>query len=236
MTYAGPPTDMTETFAYVKSLYAVEEVDTTPLFFIASKTGDVDLKALARSPKAIHKKATEMAWHVNFIETVTRHRAVYLEKDGATVKKDGTKSLKGDLKSEAKDVRHLFMHAQDPSGQVGFRATWKDNSFIDVLVRDPYGIQVELYFDYEPDHLTKNARGDKNANEIADTCDAAYNDGTMVKTKRKVFGTAARFNEWLDFWLLATGHEVKKKAPKKAPKPEVSEMELLAGAEWQAKA
>ena len=236
MTYAGPPTDMTEAFAYVKSLYAVEEVDTTPLFFIFDRNTAVDPAGLARSPKAIYKKAITMGWHVNFIQTVTLHRATYHLKNGTTPKKDGSKSMKGDLISAEKYVGHLFMHAQDPSGQVGFRATWNENSFADVLVRDPYGIVEELYFDYEPDHLTKGARGEKNANEIADTCDAAYNDGTMVKTKRKVFSTAARFNEWLDFWLLATGHEVKKKAPKKAPKPEVSEMELLAGAEWQAKA
>lgn len=221
-------------FTYVKSLYAVEETDTTPLFYILNRNTDVDVTKLARSPKNIYAKAVLMTWQVHLIETVTRHRATYLDKDGVTVKKDGTKSMKGDLKAKEKYIEHLFMHAQDPSGQVGFCATWSDNSFVDVLVRDPYGIHSELYFDYAPDHLTVNARGKANAESIGSGADAAYNDGVMVKVKRKLYTSTAEFVEWLDSWLAATGHEVKKKAPakKKAVGHEPTGLELITTGEW----
>ena len=234
-------TDMTETFAYVRSLYAEVELDDSPLFTVESATDNVDLSKLSASPKGILKTVVVLRWEPHFVKTVTQHRRTYAQKDGTTVRKDGTKTLRGDLTAEAKTVDHLYLCAQDPSGKVGFRASWDDGKFTGAIVRDPYGIPTELFFDYTPDHLTVGARGKENATEISEDADRLYNDGLFYAPKQKAFAKAGEFTDWLDLWLKLTGHEVKPKAPRKIKaKPVAADVlaendaALLAGGDWVA--
>lgn len=202
-----------------------EEEDAEPVeaFVVTEVDTDVDPKTLVRSPKGTYAKAAALGWNIQLQTSVTHHPATFLMKDSAKARKDGTKGRKGDPKSPAKDVTHLFMAAVHKSRKLGFVATWSAGSFGDAIVRDPLGVPVELYGDY-----SKGPR--------AAECDV-YNDGVSYLAKTVTFFSAADFDNWVGDWMEMKGLEVKRPAPrKKKEEPMDQGISLIETGEWSAAA
>ena len=238
----GPLTSMQSTFAYVRSLYEVEDEEVEAPAVVTATVDNADPATLPASARTLLKKVALLKWNVAQQRTTEVHTAaVTFKANGVKPKADGTLTLKGDPKSPAKDVRHTFLAVADPSGKVGFRVAWEGTKFNGAIVKDPFGIPVELFTDYTPSAATKKQLGEVRATELAEHSDAAYNDGTMVLSHKKLMPTATEFGEWVDLWLKMTGHEVKAKAPRKVKVVPVAadvlaadDAALMAGADWVA--
>lgn len=178
-----------------------EEVEVVEVFTVTEIDTDVNPAKLPASPKRVYKKAEALGWDITLQASVTHHPATFLMKDSAKARKDGTKGRKGDPKTPAKDITHLFMAAVHESRKLGFLAAWKANSFSDATVRDPLGIPVELYGDY-----SKGPRPEE--------CDL-HNDGVSYLAKMATYSSAAEFEDWLSDWQEIAGIEVKRPAPRK---------------------
>ena len=203
----------------------VEDEDAEPAeeFEVTEIDTDVDPAKLPASPKRTYKKAEALGWNITLQSSVTHHPPVVLLKDSAKARKDGTKGRKGDVRSPAKDVTHLFMSAVHESRKLGFLATWKSNSFSDATVRDPLGIPVELYGDY--------SKGPRPAE-----CDV-HNDGISYLAKMVTYSSAAPFEDWLADWMEMKGVEVKRPTPrKKKEEPMDVGIGLIETGEWSAAA
>src|SRR5690606_7225552 len=115
--------------------------------------------------------------------------------------------------------------ASHPKGGVRFTATWTDGKFVDAIVVDPLGIEVENWADYSPDASSfRRAKDEPEAahqRRVAEVKNTAarreyeYNDGTTRTEHLHRFGKATDFTDWLNGWLAVV-------APDKAPKPKKS--------------
>ena len=194
---------------------------------------DVDITKLSLSPRGVHEKVTLLGWTTTLRTAVVHVGADYMASDGK-VKKDGTRSMKGDLKKAAHDVTHLFMHAVDKTRHVGFTATWTGNSFTDAIIQDPIGVYITLAFDYKPSQSMIKGRGKERAEQEALFCDIQYNDGKEVRERRHLYTKTTDLNEWLTQWMTIAGIEQKPKTPPKARKPKgvYTTEDFLAPTDW----
>lgn len=186
---------------------------------------------IPRAARTILKKVVDLGWDVKLLQgTTTLHAPVYMAKDGKP-KKDGTQSLRGDLKTAERTKTHLYLSAANIEKKIGFIATWEDGGWAGAIVRDPVGLPVELFADYEPNQYQKDHFGKDKAEYVGAMRSQEYNDVTWFVTKRKFVKPAAEFSEWLNDWLRIINP---KKAPKLKPveqEPDV-EHDILAGMEW----
>lgn len=213
-----------------------ETLDAEPTFTVTS-SATVDPANLGRSPKAVHKKAVNLDWDILLLQqTTTSHAASFMAEDG-NPRKDGTQSMKGDLKKAEHEQTHLFMAAADQKNGLGFIATWHDGKWKDAIVRDPVGLPTELYVDYTLSAERKKELGVTEAEKRASDRDYDYNDGHFHTFNQKLIAPAREFTDWLDDWLRIVNPD-KAPKPKAAPAPVETPAQItdamLAGNEWSA--
>jgi hypothetical protein len=171
------------------------------------------------SARKAHKHALSLDWEIHLSASTTHHPAVLMVGDGK-------EKQRGEVKTPAKDIDHLWIAAVDSHRRTGFIAEYLDGKFVGARVKDPVGIPVENFVDYD----VGKERYSPGWREVE-----TYNDGTERLEHDYYFRQATPFLEWLIDWLeiLAPEKAPKRKAPP-APKATAEEFDLslLKGNQW----
>lgn len=215
---AGKKGQMTREYIDEDGAIQIEVLDREEASFqVIESTTRIDPGTLTRSPKGLLSHIAPLNWSVTFSSSRTHHDPVFILKDGKE-KKDGTRSLAGDLLYAEKEVTHLLIAAVDNRYRVGFIAQWHDNGFGNAMVQDPIGIPRENYVDY-----WKAKEGPR---PVAD-----YNDGSSRVEHRFLFTKMGDFETWIDDWIKIIAPESYVEPKPKAVKKTKDE-QLLDGTEW----
>lgn len=173
-----------------------------PVSVLVSVTSDVDLtpEKLPPSPKKLMLTINALGWEILGAREAVVHYAAALMMNDGTVRKDGTKALKGEVKSPECDEKILHVSVVDPTHQIGFTVTWVNGRFDHAIGYDPVGFLRECYFNYKPKNYVIKALGKTRALESAERYDADYNDATSYLSKTHKM-KATEFSTWLNDWL-----------------------------------
>ncbi|MDL5351117.1 hypothetical protein [Microbacterium sp. zg-YB36] len=211
--------DWAEYFKRVRA-EAAQEVVIPPVTTTILEQEDVDPATLpAGAIKRLVGRLTAAQWPTVRLATSLVHVSDAFRVADSKLKpgEETPANRKGDLKKAAHDVRRWWVVAIHPTYRLGMRVEYLEGvtakggrsfTFQSAECRDPLGMPVELFVNYEPssDDLkqVKDEPGWAHAERVArvkadaERRDYAYNTGHSWLNTRPLFKAAGEFTAWLD--------------------------------------
>lgn len=191
---------------------------------------DESVVKLPLGPRSVVAAARALGWETRaFGSAVTFPPVKYLAAS------DGHEA--GDVRFPVKEIEHTVIQAKAAGARLGFKATWattgSKTSFESALVYDPLGIFVEEIADYSANEYMVKLHGADEAEQIAWTRGATYNQGTLRRGFTVLYQAITPFFEWLNEWLemQTPTHKKLGRKVKETTKPEPL---ALGDTEWSA--